>query len=66
MGGGIGVRQGVAMDSLNFYLGPPYPTLLCPAGGLRPYSPLLDTPRHMPMVGVGADQPLGLGAGGDG
>jgi hypothetical protein len=31
--GSIGVRQGVAMDSLNLHPGPPCPTLLCPAGG---------------------------------
>jgi hypothetical protein len=29
----IGVWQGVAMNSLKFHLGPPCPTLLCPAGG---------------------------------
>jgi hypothetical protein len=28
----IGVWQGAAMDSPKFYLGPPCPTLLCPAG----------------------------------
>jgi hypothetical protein len=28
----IGVWQGVGMDSLKFLLGPPYPTLQCPAG----------------------------------
>jgi hypothetical protein len=36
----IGLRQGVAMDSLKFHPGLPYPTLLCPAGGppsKRPY-----------------------------
>jgi hypothetical protein len=38
---GLGVRKGVAMDSLKFHLSPPCPTLLCPAGGPppnRPYS----------------------------
>jgi hypothetical protein len=30
---GMGVRQGVAMDSLKFYPGPICPTLLRPAGG---------------------------------
>jgi hypothetical protein len=29
----MGVWQGVAMDSLKYHLGPPCPTLLCPAGG---------------------------------
>jgi hypothetical protein len=29
----VGVWQGVAMDSLKFYPGPPCLTLLCPAGG---------------------------------
>jgi hypothetical protein len=27
----MGVWQGVALDTLKFYLGPPCPTLLCPA-----------------------------------
>jgi hypothetical protein len=48
--------------SLKFNLGPPYPTLLCPAGGLplkwpyghfrgglQPSSTPLDTPRHTHM-----------------
>jgi hypothetical protein len=52
----MGVRQGVAMDSLKFHRGLPRPTLLrptggsplkrpytCRAGGLRPSSTLLDT-----------------------
>jgi hypothetical protein len=30
---GIGVRQGVTMDPLKFYLGPPCLNLLCPVGG---------------------------------
>jgi hypothetical protein len=29
----LGVWQGMAIDSLKFQLGPPWPTLLCPAGG---------------------------------
>jgi hypothetical protein len=29
----MGVWRGVAMDSLKFYPGPPYPTLRHPAGG---------------------------------
>jgi hypothetical protein len=29
----MGVWQGVAMDSLKFHPGPPFPTLLCPVGG---------------------------------
>jgi hypothetical protein len=32
----MGVWQGVAMDSLQFYPGPPWPTLLRPAGGPPP------------------------------
>jgi hypothetical protein len=31
--GAIGVRRGVAIDSLKFHPGPPCPTLLCPASG---------------------------------
>jgi hypothetical protein len=56
----MGVWQGVAMDSLKFHLGPPYPTLLRPAvrpplrrpyshfkGGLPKLSSTpLDTPRR--------------------
>jgi hypothetical protein len=41
---GIGVWEGVAMDSLKFHLGLPCPTLLSPTGGplpKRPYSHLL-------------------------
>jgi hypothetical protein len=37
----MGVWQGVAMDSRQFYQGPPCLTLLCPVGGpslKRPYS----------------------------
>jgi hypothetical protein len=33
------VWQGVSMDSLNLHLGPPYPTLLRPAGGPPPKRP---------------------------
>jgi hypothetical protein len=33
------VWQGVAMDSLKFYTGPPYPTLLWPAVGPPPKQP---------------------------
>jgi hypothetical protein len=29
----IGVWQEMTMDCLKFYLDPPFPTLLCPAGG---------------------------------
>jgi hypothetical protein len=32
---GIGVWNGVAMDFIKFHLGPPCPTLLCPAGVAR-------------------------------
>jgi hypothetical protein len=58
---GMGVWQGVAMDSLKFHLGPPCPTLLRLMGGpllKRPYgyfrgclptSILLDTQRRTPM-----------------
>jgi hypothetical protein len=40
----MGVWQGVAMDSLKFYQGPPQPTLLHPAGGpplIPPYGRFL-------------------------
>jgi hypothetical protein len=47
MFGCMGVWQGMAMDSLNFHLGPPCPTLLRPAGGpslKRPYGCFRDGP----------------------
>jgi hypothetical protein len=58
----MGVRRGVAMDSLNLH--PPCFTLLRPAGGrplkrpyghfrggnLRPSSTPLDTPRRLPLL----------------
>jgi hypothetical protein len=45
----MGIWHGVAMDSLKIHPGMPYPTLLCRAGGLRPSSTLLDTPRRASM-----------------
>jgi hypothetical protein len=41
----VGVWQGVAIDLPKFHLGPPYPTLLCPARGpllKRPYGRFRD------------------------
>jgi hypothetical protein len=46
----MGVWQGVAMDSLKFHPGPPCPTLLRPAGGLRPSASPLDTSLRPPMA----------------
>jgi hypothetical protein len=43
----MGVRQGVAMDSLKYPSGLPCPTLLCPAGG---------TPLKRPFQGVARPQ----------
>jgi hypothetical protein len=40
------VREGVSTESLKFHAGPPCPTLICPAVGLRPSSSPLDTPSH--------------------
>jgi hypothetical protein len=58
----MGEWEWVPMDSLKFHSGPPYSTLLrpvalwpfhggptCRAGGLRPSSIPLDTPRRTPM-----------------
>jgi hypothetical protein len=48
----MGVWQGVAVDYLKFYPGPPCPTLLRPMGGLslkRPSFNPLGTPRRTPL-----------------
>jgi hypothetical protein len=59
--GGLGIWQGVSMDSHKFHTGPPSPTLLRPAGGPRlkwPYGRFMgglpssthsDTLRRTPM-----------------
>jgi hypothetical protein len=44
------VREGVSTDSLKFHAGPPCPTLIHPAGGLRPSSSPLDTPSRTSLL----------------
>jgi hypothetical protein len=61
----MGAWKGVAMDSLTFSPGLALPDPSSPcgrhthrAGGLRPPSTLLDTPRRMPMAKCDGEQAI--------